>query len=576
MTVQSYKLESETTLNDSITLLRRNLTEVGFNIVEHSYTNPVNKVWSVQLNDRDCSLLASQGKGSSKEAALLNALFKFIAHLSTRYFWANCYFGDEISNSKLQSFSNEEWFKTEVNGGWPKNVLNDNLRGFYNPEKQLNVSSLIDTNTANRSRGICCIPFENNRSEEWVNFPINIITNLYDNNGIAAASSIEEAQLKSLLKIIGNYIKCKVISEGISLPNIPEQILNRYTELQTAIKELKESDYTVLVHDASFGGKYPVVMLTLLNPKNQGIVTSFGSHPKFEFALQQAINELLKGRNLDQLHDLVEAGFNMDEISSPQNLESHFKNSNGIISWSFLRNEPDFEFTDWDTQDAQIDNSVEFKQLCDIIHEEGNNIFISSHNEFGTYTCQIIVPGMSEVYPLDDLVWENNNAGIHVRKQILKTNKTLVECEKLIEYLEDLNLDDHLLISELINMPADADSIFADLRVAELITLLALKTQDNERTQEGCEWLIHFQQIEPHRLKTYQCINTILQLDGMANYSNTLEQLYSRPILNDALALIDGEDIFPLVSDWKLHQQMIDAYKKVTIHPAEAQQRQQL
>jgi len=321
--------------------------------------------------------------------------------------------------------------------------------------------------------------------------------------------------------------------------------------------------YPLIVKDASLGGKYPVMALTLLNPQKQGVCVNFGAHPKFEVALEQVLTGLLQGRDLNQMDSFPEAGFDMDEIASPQNLETHFIDSSGIIAWNFLNDKSDYEFTDWDQQDSNSNTAEEFQQLCDMIHVDSNDIFISDHNEIDVYTCRIIVPSISEVYPKDDLVWENNNAGIDVRSQILKVDKTPEECEKLIEDLENLNLDDHYLVSVLIGMPSDADSIFQDLCIAEIITLLALKVQDNERIQEGCEWLLHFQQINQRRLKVYKCINTILQLDGMTNYGTALEKLFTRHILNDALALIDGEDVFPLVCDWEMHSLLIDGYKKI-------------
>jgi len=171
---------------------------------------------------------------------------------------------------------------------------------------------------------------------------------------------------------------------------------------------------------------------------------------------------------------------------------------------------------------------------------------------------------MSEINPIDDLVWENNNAGIDLREAILNEHKSAQECDDLIHQLEALNTDDRYPVSALIGMPADKDSIFADLCVTELITLLALKIQDNERIQEGCEWLIHFRQIDKKRLKTYQCINTLLQLEGMANYAVALEKLYGHETLNNALALIDGEDVFSLKSHWKMHKLLLDGYQKVT------------
>ena len=555
---------------DLIATFQQKLLDAGFNIVEQSSINPIVNAWSVTVHDRDCPLLLAKGKGCSKKAALTNALRDFIGLLSTHSFWTDCYLGDETSNSKFVHYPNERWFATNANGSWPNGVLDgeqgEGLRDLYNPDGELNASNLIDINTSNRERGICCLPYVCIRTGKIINFPVNIVSNLYASNGISAAKGIDEARFQGLSKVIEQYIKFKVISEGLSLPIVPEDVLSRYPKIQASIKEAEDAGYELLVQDASLGGKYPVIAVILLNPHNQGVSVSFGASPSFNTALELSLTDLFLGRELDQFETYPEAGFDMDEISSPQNLDRHYIDSSGIVAWKSLKNKPDYEFSDWDKQDSSTDSATEFKALCDTVHTDGNDIFIADYNQIGVYTCRVLVPGLSEIYPVDDLVWENNNVGLEIRSQILKANKTLEECEQLIQDLEDLNQDDETLVSELIGIPSDADCIFSDLRITELITLLALKTQDNERIQEGCEWLLHFQQINPRRLKTYQCINTVLQLDGMTDYGSALEKLYTRPVFKDALALIDGEDVFPLISDWKMHGLLIDGYKKITKH----------
>ena len=120
-------------------------------------------------------------------------------------------------------------------------------------------------------------------------------------------------------------------------------------------------------------------------------------------------------------------------------------------------------------------------------------------------------------------------------------------------------------MAALIGLPADPDSIFSDMRVAELITLLALKAQDADRVIEGCEWLMHFRQIDESRLKTYQCIHTLMQLEGLSQYGTALAKLYGEETLEKALSLIEGKEVYPLESDWKMHYLLVDAYKKLTI-----------
>jgi ribosomal protein S12 methylthiotransferase accessory factor len=556
-------LGKDAALEDSINSMQQKLQGIGFNIIEQSWLNPIANVWSVHIRDRDCPLLFTNGKGASKKAALASALGEFFERLSTHYFWADYYLGGEVANSKFVHYASEKWFTTNSNGSWPDGVLNEELHDFYNPDGELNASNLIDTNSANRERGICCLPYVCERTQDTVYFPVNVIGNLYVSNGMSAGNTKYEARVQALSEIFERYVKFKIIAEGICLPNVPDEVLARYPSIQAGIKELEAAGYPLLVQDASLGGKYPVMVVTLLNPENQGVYASFGAHPKFEVALERALTELLQGRGLDALGGFAEAGFDLDEIASPQNLETHFIDSSGIVSWEFLRNEADFEFSDWDGKSETTHD--EFNWLCERIHDEGNDIFIMDYDELGVYACRVLVPGMSEIYPPDDLVWENNNAGMDVREAILAKNKTKEDCQALIEKLDDLNADDQHPVAAIIGLPADKDSIFADLRIAELITLLALKVQDNERIQEGCEWLIHFRQVNPQRLKTYQCINTLLQFEGMVQYGQSLEKLYGKKVLKDALALIDGEDIFPLDSDWEMHGLLLEGYKKVQI-----------
>ncbi len=564
MTIQTHIIGKDAALEDSIDSMQKKLLSVGFHIVEQSWLNPIANVWSVHIRDRDCPLLFTNGKGASKKAALASALGEFFERLSTHYFWADYYLGDKVAKSKFVHYATEKWFETNKNGAWPDGILSKELQDFYNPDGELNASNLIDVNSASRARGICTLPYQCERTGEIVYFPVNVIGNLYVSNGMSAGNSQPEARVQALSEIFERYIKFKIIAEGISLPEVPSEVLARYPKILAGIEELENSGFPLLVQDASLGGKYPVMVVTLLHPENQGVYASFGAHPKFEVALERALTELLQGRGLDALGGFAEAGFDLDEIASPQNLETHFIDSSGIISWEFLRQKADYEFNDWSEVHVNETTAQEYDWLCELIHNEGNDIYTMDYQELGVYACRVLVPGMSEIYPVDDLVWENNNAGIDLRDAILAKNKTVEDCSQLIEKIEDLNFDDQHPVAALMGLPADKDSIFADLRIAELITLLALKAQDSERVQEGCEWLLHFRQIKPERLKTYQCIHTLMQLDGMSQYGEALEKLYGKDTMNAALSLIDGEDVFPLESDWEMHALLIEGYRKVT------------
>jgi len=563
MSTQTHIIGKDAALEDSIATMQQKLLARGFHIVEQSWLNPVANVWSVHIRDRDCPLLFTNGKGASRKAALASALGEFFERLSTHYFWADYYLGNEISQAEFVHYPNEKWFTTAHDDSWPEGLLNKELQAFYNPDGELSPKKLVDANSANHERGICALPYVCERTGETTYFPVNIIGNLYVSNGMSAGNTKYEARVQALSEIFERFVKFKIIAEGICLPRVPDEVLARYPRILAGIQELEAAGFPLLIQDASLGGQYPVMVVTLLHPENQGVYASFGAHPKFEVALERALTELLQGRGLDALGGFSPAGFDLDEIASPQNLETHFIDSSGIVSWEYLRNQPDFEFVDWSDAHRSESTAEEYNWLCERIHAEGNDIYIADYNELGVYACRILVPGMSEIYPADDLVWENNNAGIDLREAILAPNKTPADCVALIESIEALNPDDQHPVAALIGLPADNNSIFADLRIAELITLLALRAQDTDRVQEGCEWLLHFRQINPQRLKTYQCIHDLLQLEGMSQYGEALTKLYGKETLENALSLIEGQDVFPLESDWNMHQLLLEAYKKV-------------
>ena len=64
------------------------------------------------------------------------------------------------------------------------------------------------------------------------------------------------------------------------------------------------------------------------------------------------------------------------------------------------------------------------------------------------------------------------------------------------------------------------------MRVGELKTLLALAIGDEEAIREGCEWIRHFEQLNAQRRKVYRCIESLLNLDDAARYSDALKHLY--------------------------------------------------
>ena len=559
----------DASLESSISTLLGKLAAIGFHVEERSWLNEIENIWSVHVTDRDCTRLFSNGKGGSALAARASALGEFFERLGTNYFWTHFYLGEKIANGKFVHYPNEQWFPVKPGAkAWPKGILNTELQKFYNPDKAVRADQLIDLNSGNATRGICAIPYTRLRDGKTALFPVNVIGNIYVSNGMSAGNTMKEARTQALAEIFERDIKFKIIRDGICLPDVPEKVINRYPRIAAGIRGLRKAGFGILVKDASLGGKYPVMSVTLLHPKDQGIFASFGAHPRFEVALERALTELLQGRALDSLGDFPAPGFDRDEIADAQNLEIHFVDSSGVISWEFLRDKPDYKFVDWNFGTTTAED---YDWCVNCIHASGHDIYVADFTHLDVYSCRILVPGMSEIYPIEELQWENNTVGNLVRPAILRLPElTKKESAELLKIFDALDLAENLPITTLIGLCADAGTTWVDLRVGELKALLGLAAGDKEAALDGCAWIGQFGQLNEQRARVYRCIENILQLGNSKRYDTSLELLFGKETLKQAYALVNRKEQFfglntlgPNMEGSKMHRQLLKAYEKV-------------
>ncbi len=561
----------DASLEHAIDSMQAKLAALGFDIEECSWLNPVDNVWSVHVRNRACHLMFTNGKGATQLAARASALGEYFERLSCNYFWNHYYLGDSVANADFAHYPRERWFPVDGEA-WPADLLTPELQAFYNPEGSIPAESLIDMNTGHYGRGICAIPYVRQRDGAEVFFPVNIISNLYVSNGMSAGNTQNEARAQALSEILERQVKFKVIAEGLCLPDVPEAVIARYPTIAAGIQGLREAGFGILVKDASLGGQYPVICVTMLNPRDQGVFASFGAHPRFEIALERALTELLQGRALEALDGFPPPGFDLDEVASAPNIEIHFVDSSGIVHWDFFGDTPDFDFVDWNFNDLESGSTADdYTWLAQRIHADGHDIYIADFDHLGVYACRILVPGMSEIYPVDDLEWENNSNGAVVRPAVVNLAELDDDqCGQLLDILNELNIADEKPVAALIGLAPDAGSPWADLRVGELKAMLALAVGDTGAIREGCEWVRQFEQLDAGRRRVYACIATLLDMEDPNIYEEALLSLFGEQTLDLATDLIDGVvRFFGLPSPGldlagcELHQRLLGEYAKV-------------
>jgi ribosomal protein S12 methylthiotransferase accessory factor len=568
MQTESFIPGKDASLESTIATMQAKLAARGFHLDESSWLNPVESIWSVHVRDRECPMLFANGKGATQLAARASALGEFFERLGTHYFWTHFHLGATRANGPFVHYPQERWFAPTDDGHWPSELLNPELHAFYNPDGDIDGEVLVDLNSGNVGRGICALPYKrlHDGAETWI--PVNIIGNLYVSNGMAAGNTPMEARAQALSEIFERHIKYRIIREGLCLPEVPEAVIARYPGIAAGIKGLRAAGFGILVRDASLGGRYPVMNVTLLHPKDQGVFASFGAHPRFEIALERALTELLQGRALDALGSFPEAGFDMEEIQLASNLEIHFVDSSGVISWNFLGDKPDFPFADWNFSTTTAED---YQWLCDCIKAEGHDIYVADFAEQGAYSCRILVPGMSEIYPVEDLAWENNSIGNRIRPSLVKLpDLSDEESRALLDDLQTMNLNDERPLWEILGLAVPLDTVWKELRIGELKTLLALAIGDDEAIREGCDWVRHFREMNPARHQVYRCIENLLNLGDAADYLRSLTLLYGAETVRQAQALLDRSEKFfgldtlgPDMEGSAMHQTLLKAYDKL-------------
>jgi ribosomal protein S12 methylthiotransferase accessory factor len=340
----------------------------------------IKKFKNAYLFELNCPNLpfSAFGKGFSPQEAEKSAYGEMCERILTRNFFEDYYINNLYPDEKHGPFLNEE------------------LKNFYKIE-ELEKEDLVDFNSD--SFEILSIPFTEKGTEKEILFPINLVQNLYASNGLAFHHSYEKAYYNAKTEIIERFVKFKVIKECLTLPKIDHPF----------------NSGNVRIYDASLEGKYPVMAASFV--KKEKIVLSFGCDLDRERAIEKAYLELLQTefKNTGNLTDDEEA------VKDAFNLEKHFVNLSGDVHKNFLK-DSELKKASWNFKDLNLFDEKEYEK----IYRYGN-----------FYAVRLIIPGVSEIYPLDDLIYNNKNKGKFYRDEILNFQKH--SKKKVLQTLEELN-----------------------------------------------------------------------------------------------------------------------------------------
>ena len=574
---QTYIPGKDLPLEQTIANMSGFLAGLGIKIEIASWRNLVPNVWSLHIRDAHSPMCFTNGKGATKESALASALGEYIERLNCNHFYNDQFWGEDIANAPFVHYPEERWFKPGKKDSLPKDLLDDYCLEIYNPDGELRASHLYDTNSGNTERGICALPYVRQSDGETVYFPTNLIDNLFLSNGMSAGNTLAEAQVQCLSEIFERAVKREILEGEIALPDVPPEVLAKYPGIVAGIEELEKQGFPVLVKDASLGGEFPVMCVTLMNPRTGGVFASFGAHPSLEVALERSLTELLQGRSFEGLNDLPRPTFESNAVTEPNNFVEHFIDSSGVVSWRFFSAKADYEFVEWDfSGHGENSNAIEAATLFGILESMGKEAYLAVYDQLGVTACRILVPGYSEVYPVEDLVWGNTNHALAFREDILNLHRLDDAClEALLERLEESELDDYTDIITLIGIEFDENTVWGQLTILELKLLINLALQDFAAAHEQVKTYLQYNENTVERGLFYQALDVVLEvvLDedmDLADYEANFRRMFGNPRMDAVLGSVDGSVRFYGLTPTSMklegldrHQRLIDSYKKL-------------
>jgi ribosomal protein S12 methylthiotransferase accessory factor len=394
---------------------------------------------------------------------------------------------------------------------------------------------------------------------------------------MSAGNTLAEAQVQCLSEIFERAVKREIIEGEIALPDVPLNVLAKFPGIVAGIQGLEAQGFPVLVKDASLGGNYPVMCVTLMNPRTGGVFASFGAHPSFEVALERSLTELLQGRSFEGLNDLPRPTFESNAVTEPNNFVEHFIDSSGVVSWRFFSAKSNYEFVEWDfSGKGENSNAEEAASLLRILEDMGNEVYTAVYDQLGAIACRILVPGYSEVYPVEDLIWDNTNKSLLFRSDILNVHRLDdASLKALLERLENNELDEYSDIATLIGIEFDDNTVWGQLTVLELKLLIHLALNQLEEAHELVGAFLQYNDNTVERGLFYQALNVVLEVTlaedlELADYEVNFRRMFGDARMDAAMGSVEGSvRFFGLTpTSMKLegldrHHRLLDSYKKV-------------
>ena len=448
MELLSEKHYKEVDAKITVSKLKQILRQKGIEVEEKWMKKSLVDTYSLRLNIKGTNI-GTNGKGITKELAEASAYAEFFERFQNRALgqWKLEEKRDflitkdeKIQDSKEIVCNHTVFMESYFDKLGKKCCLNKTKIEFL---ESLEVRDELEFGIKNK---YVTLPFFNVNKRKVEFLPYTILKMLYSSNGMCAGNSLEEALVQGISEIIERYVQKKLFIEKPTLPDIPKEYLKKFSYVYDRFLKMKQiTGYDFYFKDCSFGGKYPVAALIIVEKDTGNYGVKLGCHPNYGIAIERTITEIAQGQEITEFCKQSILDFNNKDVQNEKNIINSFKAGMAQYPYQILGNKTTFDFVEMPDVEG-CDNIYLLNRYLYGFKKKGYTVYIRDESKLGFPSFHIIIPGISEIVNPDENTIRAYNTKLYLNKFL--ANPNLIgksECQYLIatiKYFEGLILED--------------------------------------------------------------------------------------------------------------------------------------
>lgn len=405
-------------------ILKKHKIEVEENWKKKSSVN----TYSLRLCIKGTNI-GQNGKGMTKDFALASAYAEFLE----RYQNGILVFRQEKPTKELPFvYSGDERKLTiedliKQKDSFMKKIYEDNK------EECKDKKELLKKIFGNDNE-IISLPHYSVKEKRVVYIPHVVSCHLCGSNGMCAGNSVEEALIEGISEILERYVSMQIIYKRVALPEIPETYIKRFPKVYDMFERLrKNKNYECKLLDCSFGGKYPVAGLIVIQKNTGKFGFKLGAHPDYGIAMERCFTEAAQGMDIFEYSQSCIFDFDEENVDKDENIREFIDTNVATIPYKVFSLDKTYRFTEMPDV-ANLANKQILKRLINLIIKDGYDILVRDVSTLEFPSFRIIIPGMTEMT-------HSKMAGRFLEFE---------ELEKLLKDLKQINLKNINRVIEII------------------------------------------------------------------------------------------------------------------------------